>query len=183
MEWKAMKMKVKLATQLLSTSIADAIDFCREDLHLPLFAGSEATTEFIRVFDSLFDIFNSQNVMGKRFKAPLRKENEHLWKSLLTESLDYLRSLKTKDGKSIFESRLKTGFVGFVCGIFAIHGLYEDLIETGRMKYLLTYKLSQDHLELFFCAIRSCLGSSNNPTCIQFESAMKHLLMKNEIKG
>jgi hypothetical protein len=176
-------MKVKLATQVLSTSVADAIDFCREDLRLPEFAGSKATTEFIRIFDALFDVFNSQNFMGKRFKAPLKEENEHIWKPLLTESLHYLRNLKTKDGKSILLSKLRTGFVGFICGIYAVHGLYEDLILSGRMKYLLTYKLSQDHLELFFCAIRSCLGSSNNPNCIQFESAMKRLMMRNEIKG
>jgi hypothetical protein len=41
-------MKVSLATQTLSRSVADAINFCREKLNLPQFQGSEATEEFIR---------------------------------------------------------------------------------------------------------------------------------------
>jgi len=40
------------------------------------------------------------------------------------------------------------------------------------MKYLLTYKFSQDHIELFFGAVRSTGGFNNNPT------AYKRLLMR-----
>ena len=47
-EWDKSKMKVSRAAQTLSRSVADAIDFCREDLKLQEFQGSEATTEFIR---------------------------------------------------------------------------------------------------------------------------------------
>jgi len=41
-------MKVNIAAQTLSSSVADAIDFCRS-LNLKGFEDSEATTEFIRV--------------------------------------------------------------------------------------------------------------------------------------
>jgi len=34
--------------------------------------------------------------------------------------------------------------------------------------YLLTYKLSQDHLEMFFSAVKSKGEYSNNSTCYQF---------------
>ena len=40
----------------------------------------------------------------------------------------------------------------------------------------------QDHLELFNGAIRSSLGANNNPTCKQFESVFKRLLVKLDIK-
>jgi hypothetical protein len=43
--------------------------------------------------------------------------------------------------------------------------------------------LSQDHLELFFSAIRSALGYNNNPTAKQFSAAYKQLLIRHEIKG
>lgn len=43
-------MKVALATQALSESVAAAIDFCRDDLKLADFQGSEATTAFIWCF-------------------------------------------------------------------------------------------------------------------------------------
>ena len=51
------------------------------------------------------------------------------------------------------------------------------------LKYILTYKFSQDHLELFFAAVRSAGGSNNNPTTSQFTSAYKKLLMRHMIEG
>jgi len=47
-DWQRQKMKVSLATQTLSRSVADALKFCRTELALPEFQGSEATEEFIR---------------------------------------------------------------------------------------------------------------------------------------
>ena len=35
------------------------------------------------------------------------------------------------------------------------------------------YKMSQDHLELFFGAVRAAGGWNNNPTALQFRSAYK----------
>ena len=51
------------------------------------------------------------------------------------------------------------------------------------MKYILTYKFSQDHLELFFGAIRSAGGFNNNPTAQQFTAAYKRLLLRSSIEG
>jgi hypothetical protein len=51
--WKQQPMKVKLAVQTLSRSVADAIDYCRDVLNLPEFVGSEATTRFIQLCDRL----------------------------------------------------------------------------------------------------------------------------------
>ncbi len=47
----------------------------------------------------------------------------------------------------------------------------------------MTYKSSQDHLELFFGALRSHFGSNNNPTATQLEAAFKCLLVPRDIKG
>lgn len=57
-QWKKQPMKVKLAVQTLSASVADAIDYCREVLQLPKFLGSEATTKFIRICDRYLDLNN-----------------------------------------------------------------------------------------------------------------------------
>jgi len=40
----------------------------------------------------------------------------------------------------------------------------------------------QDHLELFFGSLRSALGANNNPSCQQFKSIYKKLLVKLEIQ-
>ncbi len=54
-------MKVKLAAQTLSRSVADTIDHhMRKDIKHPNFQESAATTEFILIVDRLFDMLNSQ---------------------------------------------------------------------------------------------------------------------------
>ncbi|KMQ85163.1 thap domain-containing protein 9-like protein [Lasius niger] len=73
--WK-MKMKVALAAQTLSDSVADSIEFCDKYLNLVEFKGSEATVKFIRCINRIFDFLNSRNFFAKGFKAPLTKFNE-----------------------------------------------------------------------------------------------------------
>jgi hypothetical protein len=45
------------------------------------------------------------------------------------------------------------------------------------------YKLSQDHVEFFFQAVRSKGGCNNNPTARQFKAAYKKLIVHAEIRG
>ena len=69
-----------------SASVADAIDYCRNTLKLPHFKGSEATVKYIRTFDHLFDILDSQNAVPK-VKAALCKSNKSSWKLFLDEAV------------------------------------------------------------------------------------------------
>ena len=71
--FKQQKMKVKLAAQLFSKGVADALKYCREEIKLPEFEGSEATEAFIRHVDGAFDVLNSRNPLGKATKAPMSK--------------------------------------------------------------------------------------------------------------
>ena len=52
---------------------------------------------------------------------------------------------------------------------------------TLGINYLLSYKMSQDHLELLFGVIRGQGGFSDNPTKRIFTSIYKKLLMSNEV--
>ena len=63
--------------------------------------------------------------------------------------------------------------------------LFECLVEQQQapLKYLLLYKFSQDHLELFFGAVRSAGGFNNNLTTQQFTAAYKRLLLRSSIEG
>ncbi|GFR98085.1 THAP domain-containing protein 9-like protein [Elysia marginata] len=77
------KMNVKLAAQTLSHSVADAIDFLKEDVKLPEFQGSEATTDFIRKIDTLFDLCNSRSaaLLAKGTKKKINRDNlQEKWK-------------------------------------------------------------------------------------------------------
>ena len=85
----------------------------------------------------------------------------------------------------MYKSRRKTGFIGFLTAIKSTKEIFNDLVaeEGAPLKYLLTYKMSQDHLELFFGAVRSCGGFNNNPTTQQLTAAYKRLLLRSHIEG
>lgn len=177
-------MKVNLAAQAISSSVADALEFCNIDLKDGTFADSEATVKLIRIFDKLFDMMNSRNPVVKNFKAPLRMSTHHLWKPFFEEAASYILGLKDVTGLPLYLTRRKTAFLGFLMAIKSFEGLCEDLLggQEPLMRYLLTYKCSQDHLELFFGAIRSRGGWNNNPTALQFMAAYKRLLVRHEVQ-
>lgn len=184
MNWQKQEKKVKLAAQTLSRSIADAQDFLR-DQGLPQFQGCEATVHFIRTVDRLFDLLNSRSPLAGEFKAPMRPSNEHQWRPFLKEAYVYLGSLTDVQGKKVYLTPRKTPILGFLAGIKSVERMYDSLVggDSPKLKYLLTYKMSQDHLELFFCSMRSRFGSNNNPTAREFATTYKKLLIKHEIRG
>lgn len=67
-------MKVNLAAQVFSSSVADAFEYCHTHLKLGKFTGREATIQFLRHIDAAFDILNSCNPFEKGMKAPLKKK-------------------------------------------------------------------------------------------------------------
>ncbi len=91
--WKPQKIKVNLAAQALSLSVADALEYCEGKLKLPQFQGCGPTVKFIRVFDHLFDVLNSRDPLARNFKAPIRKSNYEYTKRFLDEASDYIRNL------------------------------------------------------------------------------------------
>ncbi|KAF2901847.1 hypothetical protein ILUMI_04340 [Ignelater luminosus] len=56
-------------------------------------------------------------------------------------------------------------------------------VEAPMLKYILTYKMSEDHLEILFSVVRSRGGSNDNTTARQFKNSYKRLLLHIEIKG
>lgn len=175
------KMNVSLAAQTLSSGVADAIEFLECSQH-PDFQGSSATVAFIRIIDKLFDVCNSRNVHAKGFKQPLRAQNVNYWQEFLSHAENFLRTLNI-DGVCALAHPRKTFVLGFLMCIHGIRSLSQELLfrDSEPLKYLLTYKLSQDHIELFFSCIRSRFGWNNNPTTAQFQSALRTMLLKNNV--
>ncbi len=61
--------------------------------------------------------------------------------------------------------------------------MYKRYIESNELQFLLTFKFSQDHLETLFSVIRNRGGFNNNPNVVQFKTAFKRLLMRNELRS
>lgn len=173
------KMNVRLAAQLLSSSVADAIDFLRLSGN-SAFKGSEATVEFIRIIDRVFDLFNCKNPYGKGFKSPMRLENHDTWSNILKETRVYLGQLKI-NGEGILTHRRRTPALGFIIDTISFTNLALDLLQNGVVKYFLTYKTSQDHLEMFFSCLRAAGGHNDNPSALQVRYALRKLLFRNSV--
>ena len=170
------KMKVSLATQLFSRSVAKSLEFCRETLKLKDFEGSAPTQEFIQIMNDIFDFMNSKMKYGPGITAAVRTDNYEEWKLFLDMTEEYLLGLKNVNGKSMVnEDGRKTGFLGIVCNIHSVQNIYEEYVKNGDFEYLTTYKLSRDHLELFFALIRARFD--NNPSPHQFKKTYRKILL------
>lgn len=184
LQWTKEKMRVKLATQTLSKSVADALLYLQNDANHPDFQNVDATATFLQNFNDLFDIFNSRNRLAKyMYKKPLSPSTENSFFSFLNKMVEYILGLKVARVPALNCPR-KTGFLGFLICIESLKNMYQIYVKEKKiLKFMLTYKLSQDHLELFFGAIRSKGGHNNNPTARHFEAAYKRLIVRSEISG
>ena len=178
------KMKVKLAAQIFSSSVADAIDFCRDDLELAEFKGSEGTCKFLRMVDGMFDCLNSKNPKQKSFKAPMTTRNFESKSSFLESVMRRLITLKYNN-KLIMYGQRKRAIVGLICSIKSILAVSRYLLYRSNSPfcYVLTYRFSQDLLELLFNKIRGKLGCNNNPNVVEFKNIMKRLWHQNSLKS
>lgn len=84
-------MNTKLCVQVLSESTACGIDFCRV-IGIEGFENSEATVEFFRVNDEVFDLLNSRP-LGEGKRAPCSDFNKIRWSSIIASAIEYYLSL------------------------------------------------------------------------------------------
>lgn len=175
------KMNVKLAAQSLSSSVADAIDFLRTSGN-ENFQGSEASTEYIRMIDRIFDLLNAKSPIGTGFKSPLRLSNEMFWAKTFSDTREYLKTL-TIDDQNILLNRRRMAAFGLIVDTYSCPNLAKDLLDgvDHKLDYFLPYKFSQDHLEMFFSCIRLQGGGNDNPNALQFRYAMRKLLYRNSV--
>lgn len=200
------KMKVRFAVQTLSSSVADSLEALKK-LKQEKFQDCNATVEFIRIIDRIFDFLNSRNPYGKGYKRPIRVHELPYFEKRIDEWCKYLYSLKTANGKPVFKSRRSTFVVGLTFALKSVFAVSVRLLEMPfykyviislfiflllpmnllscrflPLRYVLTYKFSQDHLELLFGVIRLRLGCNDNPNVMQFRTSMKKILLKNDLK-
>ncbi|CAH0591438.1 unnamed protein product [Chrysodeixis includens] len=183
MEFEKNKMKVKFASQFFSNSVADALTFCETELKMDYFHNVGGTSYFLKTLNNLFDVLNSKSLKQKDYKKPLNQHNKIETFLFLENVKDYLNTLLLQDGTRVVKSSRKTGFLGFLTCIESAQQMYCYLVEeTQSLMYIPMYKISQDHLELLFCNMRSHGGANNNPTARQFRSIYQKILVHIELK-
>lgn len=179
-DWKSAPMKVSLATQTISMSVAQSIEKLAES-GLDQFTYSEGTIEFIKRFNNLFDVFNAdKDIEGNIYKTPINKDTKNTIFNFLDNMIGYINGL-TLNGKKITQSTRNTGFKGFRSNIIALKMIYEELVETNLIDKIRTTAIQQDLLESFFGRMRSGNGYNTNPTQQQFCANFTRTLMNKEL--
>lgn len=128
LHWTQEKMKVKIATQTLSKSVADALMYLSQDLKAAEFVDSASTANFEEHFNNIFDIFNSRNKFAKyAYKRPLSPATENFVFSSLDDMAQYIKGLKLGNTPIVRSSR-KTGFIGFLICINSLKDFYKTFV-------------------------------------------------------
>ena len=147
------KMKVSLATQTFSSSVADSLLLVKDR---PELLGCEATSELCRRLDSGFDLLNSRSRFAKGDKSPITRENFAEKKEKLMTFYNWLRGLKLTSGQSLQKSRKGTFVIGLCASILSTIALAEKMLfrEVERFLYFLVHNTHQDFLEHYFGRLR-----------------------------
>lgn len=174
-QWDRNKMKVSLAVETLSDSVADSMEFLMKNGYEE-FAECSATIRFIRYFNNIFDILNSKKSdTGNGLKNSLSPSNYSLIFSIFKQAIIYIKALKKANGKILILSKQKTAFKGFVIDMCSMESIYKECVETNFVDQLYTFRFSQDPLESLFGRIRSLNGFNDNPTVQQFCAAIRKI--------
>lgn len=82
---------MRLASQALSTGVADATNFLNEG-GVEEFIGGFATVQFNRMTAKIFDSLNSRNPFGKDYKASMKPETMVYFEEVFSEAIIYFKS-------------------------------------------------------------------------------------------
>jgi hypothetical protein len=90
--------------------------------------------------------------------------------------------LHLQDGKPISETKRHTFILGFQTAVTTSCLIAEQIFQQFQnSRFILTYKLGQDHIETLFSKIRGKDGCNSNPNSINFKAALRAILASADI--
>ena len=172
-------MKVKLAVQIFSSSCATALQFLRENKFAE-FKDTYPKKLLLRKLNKLFDFLNIRSIFNKS-NASISYSNAKNCIEALNETKLFLIDLEDSNKTKLYCTRRHTFITGLCITINGIISLINQLIlgpglNDVKLKYLLTYKISQDNIEVMFGTIRRRGGWNNNPSVQQFMFVFRAIL-------
>jgi len=170
------KMKVKLASHVLSNTVSSAIDCCVAKGALP--ADAAATSTYLKKMNDIFDCLNSSFTGDKvKLRKPLQLNGSSL--KFLEESKIWLQQLSAANPKR----RVK--FIdGFIQSFNVVINLLRDISSEYEVQFICTRQLCQDPLELFFGKIRQiCCSPDARAFCQAYGKIAAGSLIKEPVTG
>ena len=95
----------------------------------------------------MFDIFNSRSKFSKGLNAPIHRDNIQTVVEYFHNATEYIASLKMPNSAVLLvNGPRRRAFLGFIINMDSLQYIYKDYVMNDYLDYVLTYKLSQDHL-------------------------------------
>lgn len=170
------KVKMQISTEPITASVANTLQILRNGKTLG-FLESEGTEVFIKLFDLLFQIFSSQNLYAKGYRAVMTLQQFSFIRGFLDFAEKTLGAMKNSAGEKIIETKNNLFIVGFLLNIQSLRQICEQFLVTEKLKHLLMFKFQHFHLKSFV----SCLQSYSKYhdallTAHQFQANFKDVL-------
>lgn len=168
------KMRVKYAAQILSATMAGALNNFHTYRDVP--ESYLVTAKFVQLFDGLFDILNSSpsESNAKPEKRAFKGEPAQL--AYLNNASSAISKLRIYDDEGIDRTARFTFLKKWPITIAATISLWEDVKNDENVEQIFTRRLNQDPLENFFGLLRNSCGNNRQPTSEQFVGAFKRQL-------
>jgi hypothetical protein len=128
------KMKVAVAAQTLSNSVASGIRYLKA-IGIPKFQDSDETSQFVENINNIFDILNSRGKFGRHYKSPITLENIDDLEEYLNEINSYRQQLEDPEGEKLVNGPRKTFILGFAVSSRSIIALARRLLERNYNKF------------------------------------------------
>lgn len=164
------RMRVKLATQVLSDSVSTGIAAFIAMGRLP--PAASATSDFLLEMDILFDTLNSSCVDqgdDRKMRFAMAPSTRH--REVLESAVQ-----RISQWKFVGCTRQPPTVTGWQVTIRAVLALWDDLQQNLGFECLLTRRLNQDPLENLFGQLRQMQGCNETPNAFQFVAGLKHTL-------
>jgi len=140
-------MSVRLAAQTLSSSVSSSLLFCERLNLIP----NATSANFCKIFNDVFDVCNCRNKLAKEdYSFPVNEKNLHRIIDLLDQFKSYIEGLRYQknldtDEELLLKSQRKIGFLSLIICLENLINIYRA-VEKDGISFLLSFKLSQDHL-------------------------------------
>ncbi len=188
------KMKVKWAAQVLSRSVAAALETHSKVLGV----NSKDTAEFISKFNNIFDAVNSSSLSNSnKMRTALSETSGHI--EFLTNSVQWIKELKIFAESRVVAKKVGNKVVKYSVGnkevtntvkclqgwqltINCILQLWPLLKNEYNFNFLCTRHLNQDPLEQLFSVIRQKGGNCQHPTPYNFSRIYKNVTCQKLLK-
>ncbi|KAM7287883.1 hypothetical protein ISCGN_031574 [Ixodes scapularis] len=166
----------KLLKSLLEDAIA-AVEKCGLHVKAVVCDGLGANVAMAKLL-GCFDLLNSRSPVAHSYKHPFNTANiEERSRTMEAGRQDH-HAAGAARRRTCGPGRQGMSVIAFAFTLKSVESLASQLLSSGTVSYLCSYRTSQDHLETFFSCVRQRGGWNNNPSAAQFRHAYRKLLVR-----